>query len=344
MGCGTPRIHLAVAPTVSGAQLQELQLDPESADDRILGELLTFRSAHGADVRFVTADYGARIKAKGHGLICTVLTPELRLNDPDPRDQELRELRERLTRYEAARPTLKPFLAVGDLRDSFQKFRYQATPPSSDKIERAISRVFERHHHAPRQGDGIAWDAWSEYNREWDLYLQQARRYIGEYWTHKNRTFYLQFGAENTSDLSANDVRARFHLPDGFTVVDAEDYNAPRMSGPPKRPMTPNELLFQTLTNIGSLDLTPTFPSFATSLRPPRFSAPHIDKSSSYNITFSSAKIPQRDAVLWDPIVLKYDSAVEPRSFAIDCSITIGNGFGVSQEFLHVIFERREPA
>jgi len=105
--------------------------------------------------------------------------------------------------------------------------------------------------------------------------------------------------------------------------------------------MTPNELLFQTLANISSLDLTPTFPSFATSLRPPRFSAPHIEKSNSYNIKFSSTTIPQRGAIFWDPIVLRYDNAVEPRSFAIDCSLTIGNGFGVSQEFLHVVFEAR---
>jgi len=77
MGWATPCIHLALAPRVSVAQLQELQLDPESADDRILGELLAFQSAHDGDIRFVTADYGARVKAKGHGLTCIALAPEL---------------------------------------------------------------------------------------------------------------------------------------------------------------------------------------------------------------------------------------------------------------------------
>lgn len=336
-------VAVAIAPAVPAAHLDELHLDPVSADDRILGELITFQRVHGVDVRFVTADYGARLKAKGHGLTCVVPSPDLRRNDPDPREQEVRDLRERIARYEAARPTLKPFLAVGDRRESFEQFEYVAVAPAGDSIEQYVARISERHHHAPRNGDRIEPKVWAEYDREWEAYLQHFREHVGAYWTYKNRTFFLQFGAENTSDVSANDVRLRLHLPDGFTVDDADGYKVPPLPKPPKRPLTPSEILIA-LKNMGSVNPVMTFPSYERSLPKPRFSAPRIQKSNSYDIDFSSLRIPQGDAVVWDPIVLRYDDTVEPTSFTIDYWLTIGNGFGITQGAFHVVFKERPPS
>jgi hypothetical protein len=330
-----------IAPAVTAAQLRELHLDSASADDRILGELITFQSRHDAEVRFVTADYGARIKAKGHGLTCVALPPELLRSDPDPRAREIRELRERVARYEAAWPTLKPFLAVGEQSESFVEFEYGSVPPSSENIESRVSRLSERYHVAARQGDGIEPEAWAGYDGRWREYIQEVRQYVAAYWTHKNRTFFLQFGAENISDLSANDVRLRLHLPDGFTVEDADGYEIPRSPKPPRRPETPIESIFRSMSNIGSLDLGVTFPSHLASIPKPRFHAPRIQKSNSYDIEFISARIPQGDTVTWDPVVLTYEDTVEPTSFTIDYWLTIGNGFGIAQGALHVVFKRR---
>lgn len=285
-------VAVAIAPAVPAAHLDELHLDPVSADDRILGELITFQRVHRVDVRFVTADYGARLKAKGHGLTCIAPSPDLRRNDPDPREQEVRDLRERIARYEAARPTLKPFIAIADRRESLEQFEYAAVAPSVDSIEQYVARISERHHHAPCNGDGIEPKVWAEYDREWEAYLQHLREHVGAYWTYKNRTFFLQFGAENTSDVSANDVQLRLHLPDGFTVKNADGYKVPPLPKPPKRPLTPSDILISALTNIGSVNLGITFPSYEQFLPKPRFSAPRIQKSNSYDIDFSSLRNP----------------------------------------------------
>ena len=340
-GLTAPSARIAIASSVSKAQLDQLHLDATSADDRILGELISFQRVHGVDVRLVTADYGARVKARAHGLTCIAPPPDLKRNDPDLRAKEIRELRERVARFESARPTLRPFLAIGDRRDAFEELLYQSVPPSADAIERHISRLSERHHHTPKQGDGIERDAWENYDRSWGEYLQQFRNYVAAYWKYKNRTFFLQVGAENMSDVSANNVRIRLHLPDGFDVADAHGYEQPRTPKPPTRPRTPYEMIFQSLTGLGSLDVGMTFRDYSRSIPAPRFYAPRIQKSNSYDIEFISPQVPQRDAVIWDPIVLTYDDAAEPTSFAIDYRVTIGNGFGVAEGALHVVFKQR---
>ncbi len=96
--------------------------------------------------------------------------------------------------------------------------------------------------------------------------------------------------------------------------------------------------------NMGSLNLGMTFPSYQRSLPKPRFSAPRIQKSNSYDIDFSNLRIPQGDAIMWDPIVLRYDDTVEPTSFTIDYWLTIGNGFGITQGAFHVVFKERPPS
>jgi len=317
------------------------QLDPSSADDRILGELIAFERANDVSVNFVTADYGARLRAKGHDLRCLVLPHELRRDDQDERAQEIRQLRERIARYEAARPELRPFLAVGDKQESFEEFNYQAEPPSAAAIDSHIARLCERHRHSPKAGDGIDRDEWAKYDLSWDAYLEHAREYLAASWSYRNRTFFLQFGAENTSEVSANNVILRLHLPDGFAVADADGYKRPVLRKPPKRPQTVYEMIFGSAQGLGTFDLGMSFPSYAGPTPKLRLSAPRIEKTNSYDIEFDSFRIPQGDKIVWDPVVIIYDDAIEPSSFAIDHWLTIGNGFGIAKGSFNVVFTKR---
>lgn len=122
---GNPRVEIrlpAPAPALRGSPGGDL--DPNSTDDRIMGEVLNFQSEHpGLDVRLLTTDSDQVMSAKHVGIAFFSVPEHWYIGpEPDERDKRIEELRQRVAQLEEMEPKIeiavfdssrKPLDAVG---------------------------------------------------------------------------------------------------------------------------------------------------------------------------------------------------------------------------------------
>ncbi len=320
-------------------------LQRESADHRIIGELLAFQNtlAPTDALILVTADSNMRRQATSFGLRVVHLPEADEIPaEPDPRDAKLKKLNEQVLRYETAIPKVRPFIAN---RDSSGKAVRFAGPIEDRCDESAIDeRVSsaEVHHAYPKHGDQTKPEEWVKYEAEWAEYLKEYRDYCVEQWRHDNRTFELTFGITNVGPVAAASIDLFVHFPDGFELMREKQYSAPKMPSPPSRPVSPFESLAQMARYFegggkGAGFLTFSVPEYRP--KPLDMSLIDIRKTDSYEVALPLMRgLKQSLTYRWEPLILRYDDACAPTSFVANYRLVVANAHGVESGTFKIRF------
>lgn len=326
-------------PAASAYQVQGLSYD--SADHRIIGELLDFgRSIQAADeLILVTADSTMRRQATTFGLRVTSPPESDELPaEEDPRDSKIRRLTAQVLRFEGALPKIRPF--VSNETGSGKAIRFSETiEPELSKaaVDDRLARV-EDHHARQKPGDGTTSDQWKKYENEWAAFLREYRVYCVEEWRHRNRTFSFSIGITNDGPVPGRGIDLFVHFPDGFDLIRSKKYKAPEVPMRPRKPMGPYEELAGLLENFkdGGPFGYPVFRSYA----PPPLDIPtiRIRKTNSYDVELPARELKQTLTHRWETLVLRYDDNCLPTSFPIDYRLVVANSHGVEEGQLKIKF------
>lgn len=219
-------------------------LDPASNDDRLVATILEFRKSHiGDEIVLFAHDTGVRITARGFGIIARDMPERFKAKEePDPRDAEIKRLREELQRSKNAQPQLsvgfaheksiKPFLEVS------------VKPPlpfnSAEAIwaeEAAKYKSFPSHSDSglmsfPDFGN-------QQYNGHLKRYLEDFGVYLRENLVFKNffrQAFSLEVQLLNSGTAPATDVDVFFTFHEEVDVYTEESLpEQPDRPSPPSR-------------------------------------------------------------------------------------------------------------
>lgn len=329
--------RLSITDKVTSEALAEHGLSRDAADDCILAEVLSLLAiANGKDVVLVTEDIGMTVRAEAAGVKVGAPPETYRLSNDDPREKEIRKLREENQKYQSARPKVEPFLIVGDEERMTITFAVPTEEMPSETELLALTKN-ENRHKAIRDMDGFRTaDEWQKYDDRWDNYLRRLREYWISAWRYKNRLFSLRFGIHNNSDVSASNVELYLHFPDGFELDD-DEHEAPEQPSRPKPPQSAWESLANMYENV--------YPSFTADLsrflpRDTNFiSRISIKKTNSYDVCLDERSLSQSLKSYWNPLVLTYADDVVPTSFIVTYKLVVANGFGTKKGKFNIVFE-----
>jgi rRNA-processing protein FCF1 len=322
---GGPR--LSITNKVTSAALAEHGFSRDAVDDCILAEVLAMLAiANGKDVVLVTEDISMTVRAEAAGVKVGTPPEAYRLSNDDPREKELRKLREENQKFQSARPKVEPFIVVGDDDCMTIKIVAPNEPMPTDAIIDALLKA-EGRYMALKEIDSFRTEAdWTKYFQSWDRYLSNLRKYILSAWRYKNRLFALQFGIHNSGDVSADGIELYLHFPDGFELGER-----------PKPPAT----MWDSLADFSERLQYPLIDSMASLYRP-NVAPPSqisIKKTNSYEVRLDKRSLSQSLRSYWAPLTLSYADDVSPSSFVVDYKLVVANGFGTKKGKFNIVFE-----
>jgi hypothetical protein len=215
-------------------------LDPSSADDRLIASLIDFRAGREQSrILIATGDFGLKVKAKSLSITITCAPDEARLADePDPRDRELRDLKDRMAKYAPPPPRLEPQFKNGQAH-----YEHHMDPPEDRgaRIERGLIETKKENPledlpaaRKPRTGIDFFVESPTaaeqrgkaeHRNRRALEFYDEYCKYLGEllvpYEERARRTFRVEFQIRNSGDGDADDVHLKLIFPLGLKIYDA---------------------------------------------------------------------------------------------------------------------------
>jgi hypothetical protein len=104
-----PRVTLAFAPTSTREVVPPADLDLSYADERLVAEILAYRSVHpGVDAMLLSLDIGPLLAARRHGLPCVEVPDDwLLLPEPNEAERKLALLERRVHALESTRAEIQ---------------------------------------------------------------------------------------------------------------------------------------------------------------------------------------------------------------------------------------------
>jgi|GEM_PF-4917812 len=228
---------------------QARQLNPTINDDVFIATVI--EQAAVGEVVVLTADVGARLAARGHGLEVMKPPEEWRL-PPEPSDLEkdLLKARKEIAELRSAQPRVELVGPPGPLEwESYE-------PLTSEEITREFTQLAAKNQRMEfrHMFHGGAWDQIaaisgnyppteseiSEYNREqerWLLLLQEFQREAAALWREYSLHFQVEMKIVNGGGVPADDIDLWLELKGSATWVnESERPPEPSHPRPPVRP------------------------------------------------------------------------------------------------------------
>lgn len=334
-------------------------LSKDILDDRIIATILSEESTKDNPL-LVTADLGLRLKAQSKNISCRSLPESLRLSQKkSPEEEELKRLRERLSRLENRLPALTLKLASEENEPGdFVRFPLKKVPPLAEAdIEVKMAEIRKNYQQPPSSPAanpmlaflslGISQTEIDPYNKEVEEYLKQMPDYLRSKQAYDEflaRTITLRPCLVNGGNSPAEDIDIFMQFPDGFSLVDDERFPKPPPS--PQKPTPPRTLIemFQQMGAYPDLLGKIYIPSFRSHLRPPDSpKGPFIKKTSSYEVKFFVPKLKHGLMVELDPIHLIFPSFESAHPFHVDYSIIAANHPEEIKGKVHIIVTVKNP-
>ena len=138
-------VSLAYADELSHSDFGVNNLSPNNKDDRLVACAIRWSHKHSDDeLTLVSHDSGPRRKAKRLGLAAKELSQKYRLPDQlDPRDKEIRELKNEVLKFQNTQPKLQ--LGFANSNGKIDKLlRAKVQSPKDSIIERLTRRTLTR--------------------------------------------------------------------------------------------------------------------------------------------------------------------------------------------------------
>ena len=304
-------------------------------DDKIIADILDFKSTHRADEVFLlTDDYHMRLRARKHDIKTLSPSDDLRLPDlEDERDRQIRELRDRNQDLEKTNPDLD--IGFDNLSNSadVEIFTF-----SQEELEEVVSQVTTPQDSTLNKLDELSLHAAlgfprpnPNYEAQLQAYSHSFREYFYRSWVCSYRTINVNLTLASKNGVQANRVTLKLR----FNTVASVINEAPES---PERPSKPQPTYLQSILG-GPMEASPSIFDAVTKLdsfsrirlRYPDEPQIVIDDSA-VMISYSFGRIQQRESVKLKAFYLSFSNDVSPEPcIPIRYEIRAENMYGVKE-------------
>lgn len=338
---------------------EEYILDRNIQDDNLIASALATKFENPNDeILIITSDFGLNLLGKARRLeIQTVRLPE-KLKLPDDlnlEEKEIKKLEEEIRILKNKIPKLslvfsngqqhkefdveKPTIFTKELFDteieklrlSYPKLNFKDT---QDKTTSASLNLML----------SLSKDDVEQYNNELEVFFENFRKYLEykfRYQKRINRTLKLEIVAKNEGDAPADDIDVFMHFPDGFKLIEENDFS--ELSDPPRPPQKPRSQ-YERLSNMSNFLSTPYIPppnmgsNFSL---PSNISSYNIKRTKSYDVDFQIQRLKQKISESADVLYLEFDSYDTAQSFHINYNIIVATPPCEFSGVLHVVVNKK---
>jgi hypothetical protein len=309
------------------------ELKDESADDKVLAAVLTFKKNSPIPVSLAIDDFDVtlRMKVNKWGINYVVLPEKLRyLDEPDPVERENQRLRKELEEINTAAPILtmsfldgkdhifwqlKPNDIEEHVRNQMKELREKNPPMSNEPPSLDLNWIS----FAPERYTRIR-----DWNRELEDALKETEMWIYGVETKRTNTINIGLRIDNSGSSPAHDVEVCLKFPEFTEVADEECYL--KMFLP--QPELPQRPALERYTDlIPRKIIVPELPT-------PLFAELRVTEQYGSSMKVQVRRLRQRDFVILPKIHAIFDDA--PRSFKISFTIRADNMHNIVQGDLHV--------
>lgn len=180
------KITLEIAPRVKPNWDGLAELDPSSADDRLVAAALTF----GSGAAVFSHDSGPRISARDVGLTAYEPPDDWHLSTEQSDDQrKIGVLERQLKAAQSSKPHLTIDFPDSGINGRITLYRRRLPPLSSDQLKRLLKRCEEEHPRAPlvatksqfhvtAYGDGLSQYQVDSYHSDYDGFLDRTKEFL----------------------------------------------------------------------------------------------------------------------------------------------------------------------
>jgi len=342
------------------------QLCFDIQDDQLIASMIMHRDENPqAEVALVTSDAGLVLVAKARRFgILTIKMPEnLRVAEqPDPSQQRINDLERELRELKARMPCLS--LAFEDGKQH-RTFKLNMPPDlEPDRLERQLNDIKQKYPKKERAQPSlisgqplhsqefmaamgsmslVSQEEITRYNTELEKFYQEYDRYLQssiQTEKFKSRAIELVIWLVNDGTAPAEDIDIFLHFPNGLTVLEAEDLpESPGVPKPPVEPRTALQMLTEPFTRMVEIPYVGSFASGRIA-PPPNVSAPSIERTDSYDVSFHVLKAKHNLRESLEPLYAVFDSFEEARSFHIEYHIYAADVPHEITGKLHVVVEK----
>lgn len=328
-----PAVSVVFLATEPDLDFAKYSLRRDSDDDRLIAEIIKFQEGWSPESVFlVTDDFGLRVKSSNQGIRLIKMPESYRLPDPpDPKDQEIANLRRKLAELENRLPDLRVCFRDESDRATFS-LRVPATISVAEKIEEKRKELAYMpptrptaqsdplaHWRRLAEGQGPTPDEIETYKYRVEEYLENYGSYLKEMIEHdetQSRTIELTLALRNGGNAPADDIDVYLHFPDGFDVLGEDDLpKAPTPPKPPSKPTGKSLFDFPRFATLSDLHI-PTVPQFDPT--PPVVSGPRIKKTQSYDVHFHVQRVKHLVVQPLDPLFVVFPWRASARSFTVE--------------------------
>lgn len=348
--------------------LGDYDLDPSRNDDVMVAAALEFRKENpDVEIVLVSGDATARMTASDLGLQAISLPEEFRVRgEVDPIEAENRELRKQLARlqnvlpklslrFQNAEPGNRMLIQLANLPtypgDVIRKqLEEQSTeyPPYTPKETNPALPSIASMFHSPDE------EEINRYTADREKYLRQYAKYLRDLWSTqcvRMLTFRIALELVNDGTAVAEDVDVHVHFPDGFKLLDGNEFEAlekstPKPPSPPRSPRSTLEVHADRMAAITYLSGFPNqrdlsyLPNFRPVGPPPNVSRPNIQETGSYDVRWKVRQSKHKRTEHLDVLVGIFDSFDTASSFGITYRIHAANLPEEEEGELHVVVKK----
>jgi len=363
-----PGVSAEFFPTAPAIDFARHGLNPNWNDDMLIASVLQYKLDHPQEeVALITQDSAPKLTATHLGIKVFQLPEEYKLpEEPDPLEQENRELSRTLARLQNALPQIVVCFAGTEEPEAYAKFVLPSPPePMEEEIKRTIEELKRKlpKQHPPKPAardkrktiqqaieahlaglnymNVIPVEEYERYNKGVDAFLAEYERFLRETWERRAsmlRSIQFQIEIRNVGTTPADDVDVEFDFPDGCHLSTTEDLpDLPKEPRPPRKPMTRIELMTNSIFPLSSLSFSsPSVPDFEL---PGSF---NIERTNSLKVTGHFGRIKHGAKVALPELSLTFDSYESASSFKCNYSIRPANLPDAVTGQLHFVIEKED--
>lgn len=329
-------------------------LNYEEQDHRIFACIIEYRENNpSCEISLLTGDVGPRIRARQFD-IDVIKPPEKYFISPGETDEEktIRKLEHENVFLKSRIPILtlefedgKEFYKIkkGEQSSEKEKFVNENLDNKKNELKHLVyeENIYDNPMAALLQKmntSSLSSEQIEKYNNELDSYFEDYKEFLNkkfEFIENKKLSHNITIYLSNNGSIPAENVDIHIHFPDGFDLIELEDY--PKPPKEPKPPYKPKSRF-----DFEGLGLSPNFPnlypSFPSNSRI-EINKPTIRKTNSYVVDFQINYLKHHYKAKLDTLVMIYESFENQQNFKIEYILSAANMPDIIRGNLNLIYE-----
>ena len=326
------------------------QLDPEEQDNQLIASIIEYQShIDEKNISLCSNDIGPRLRSKPFGINIIKLPESYLLPEKDDAvEKQLKGLLKEnaLLKSRIPKPLLqfengKDYIEIQivkneidkvtyvkngmlDIKSRYTNMSFEDKSKSYNPLATFASLSLITKEQIERYNMNL-----NEFYLNYEDYLQS----MSEYEMKSSLSIKIELFLANEGNVPAEDVDIYCHFPDGFELIEEDEFeDPPEEPNPPSTPKTFYE-------NIGNFNFRPYIPNIGAQTMP-KLNKPNIKKTNSYDVDFFRKSAKHYTIYPLDVLFAAYDKYSEMNNFHIDYKIVAGNVPEPVTGRLNIIFDK----